>query len=266
MQPHRSGSADQTAYSTDGVLLAVHNSSGGAGYRAHRASDGVFLGVLTATIQPNNIVTFAPDAQLVASTGTGIARWRIADFKVVRTVGSGYDKIATTFVFSPDATLQAAASQGTITVQRRSTGAVVRLLTGGAPRSTTPMAFSPDNTRLAVWAASPNETTLFRIADGAVVMRFPNAASNEGVVAVRFSPGGTRLVTTGYHPFIRPDGLWDQRGVVRFWRVSDGAMRHDFEARTGIGVTSPVAWSPDFTRFAYGTYEGSVVAAVVPAP
>ena len=267
LQPHRSGSADQTAYSTDGAMIAVHNSDRGGALRVHRAADGVFLGTLVITIQPNDIVTFAPDAQLVASTGdAGIARWRISDFRIVRVVGSGYSKIATTFAISPDATLQASATQGTISVRRRSDGATVRLLTGGAPRSSSPMAFSPDNTRLAVWAASPNETTLFRISDGAIVMRLPNVASNEGVVAVRFSPAGTRLVTTGYRPFIAADGTWGQRGVVRFWRVSDGAMRHDFEARTGIGVTSPVAWSPDFARFAYGTYEGSVVVAVVPAP
>ncbi|WP_157475359.1 hypothetical protein [Lysobacter sp. Root494] len=48
--------------------------------------------------------------------------------------------------------------------------------------------------------------------------------------------------------------------------MSDGALRRSFDARTGIAVTSPIAWSPDATRFAHGTYEGSVVAAVMPAP
>ena len=43
LQPHRSGGANQTIYSTDGAFLAVHNSSGGLGYRVHRAGDGVFL-------------------------------------------------------------------------------------------------------------------------------------------------------------------------------------------------------------------------------
>ena len=45
--------ADQTMYSNDGVFLAVHNSTGGLGYRVLRASDGVFLGRLTATIDPD---------------------------------------------------------------------------------------------------------------------------------------------------------------------------------------------------------------------
>jgi WD40 repeat protein len=267
LQPHRSGSAEQVVYSTDGVFISVHNSNRG-GYRVHRASDGVFLGTLTVTIEPNGIVRFAPDATLLAATGGDgtLSRWRIANFTVVRVVGSGYDKIATSFNFSPDNALQAAASQGTITIQRRSDGATVRLLTGGATRGTTPMQFSPDSTRLAAWASNPNETALWRISDGAVVMRFPNASSQEGVAALRFSPGGTRLVTTGYRPFVASDGTMDQVGVIRFWRVSDGASRHTFEARTGLAVTSPVAWSPDFTRFAYGTYEGTATVAVVPAP
>ncbi len=266
LQPHRSGTADQVVYSNDGAQLAVHNSSRGGAYRIHRASDGLFLGSLVITIQPNGVVTFTPDAQLTASTGdTTAARWRIASFAVVQLVGSGYNKISTNWVFSPDGLLQASASQGTITLQRRSDGAITRLLTAGNLRSTTPMQFAPNSASLAAWASAPNETTLFRVSDGAVLRRFPNAQSNEGVAAVRFSPDGARLITTGYRPFETPQG-WDQRGTIRFWRVSDGALRQTFEAGTGLAVTSAVAFSPGFTRFAYGTYAGTAVVANVPAP
>jgi WD40 repeat protein len=268
LQPIRSGSADQTLYSTDGVFLAVHNSTGGMGFRVHRARDGAFLGMLVVTIDPNGLLRLAPDAQLLAATGGDgtLSRWRLANFTVVRVVGSGYDRVSTTFRISPDNTLQVSASQGSITLQRRSDGAVVRILTGGAVHGTTPLAFTPDSTGLAGWAATPNETTLWRIADGVVVRRFANATPEEGVVALRFSPGGARLVTTGYQPFVDADGLWQQKGIIRFWRVSDGALRHTFDARTGIGVTSPIAWSPDMSRFAYGTYEGTALVAVTPAP
>ena len=268
LQPHRSGGADQTVYSTDGAFLAVHNRSGGFAYRVHRAVDGVFLGTLAATIEPNGIIRFAPDAQLIGAVGGDgtLSRWRIANFTLVRAVGSGYDRVTTTFNFSPNGAFQAAASQGSITIQRRDTGAIVRILTGGTTRGFAPMAFTPDSTRLAAWASLPNETTLWRISDGVALMRFANAATNEGVVALRFSPDGTRLVTTGYLPFEGSDGLWQQKGMIRFWRVADGALRRTFDAHTGIGVTSPIAWSPDATRFAYGTYEGTAVAAITPAP
>jgi WD40 repeat protein len=116
------------------------------------------------------------------------------------------------------------------------------------------------------WAASPNQTTLWRLSDGAAVMQFSGAADNEGVGAIRFTPDGARLVTTGYRPFVDADGLWQQVGVIRFWRVADGALRNSYQARTGIAVTSPVAWSPDGTAFAYGTYEGTAVVARAPEP
>lgn len=264
--PIGSGTVDQTIFSNDSTLIAAHNSGQGWTYRVHRASTGVFIGKLVGTLQPNGVVTFAPDAQLVSSTGDAtFNNWRLANFATVRLEGSGYNKISTNWVFSPDTTLQASARQGTITIQRRSDGSIVRLLTAGNARGVTPMAFSPDNATLAEWTRSPNETTLFRISDGALLRTFPNAQSNEGVVAVRFSPGGTRLVTTGYQPFETQEGF-DQRGMIRFWRVSDGALRHNFSTGTGIGVTSPVAWNPGFTRFVFGTFDGRAVVATVPSP
>jgi WD40 repeat protein len=268
LQPHRSGSADQTIYSSDGVFLAVHNSSGGLGYRVHRAADGLFLGMLQVAVDANGLVRFAPDAQLLAAVGGDgtLSRWRVSDFTVVVTVGSGYQRVTTTFNFSPNGAYQSAASRGSITIQRRTDGATVRVLTGGSGQGFTPVVFAPDSTRLAAWAVSPNQTTLWRISDGVVLMRFPGAAPQEGVGAIRFTPDGGRLVTTGYLPFVDASGLWQQKGVIRFWRVADGALRRTYDARTGLAVTSPIAWSPGGTGFAYGTYEGTAVAARTPAP
>lgn len=268
LQPIRSGSADQTIYSSDGVFLAVHNSSGGLGYRVHRAADGVFLGLLTVTVDAYGLVRFAPDAQLLAAVGGDgtLSRWRIADFTVVFTVGTGYQRTTTTFNFSPNGAYQSAANRASIKIQRRTDGSTVRVLAGGPAQSFTPVAFTPDSTRIAAWAPAPNQTTLWRISDGVVLMRFAGAAPEEGVTALRFTPDGTRLVTTGYLPFVDADGLWDQNGVIRFWRVADGSLRQMYDAHTSLGVTSPVAWSPDATRFIYGTYEGDAVVARTPAP
>lgn len=168
----------------------------------------------------------------------------------MRLDGTGYHKVSTNWVFSPNHELQAFASQGTITIRRRSDGAFVLLITGGNLRGSTPMQFSPDSMSLAAYAGVRNQTTLFCDSDGAVLQRFTNPAANEGVSFIRFSPTGTRLVTTGYQPFETPNGF-DQRGMIRFWRVSDGSLRHSFSTGTGLGVTSPVAWNPAFTRFAF---------------
>jgi hypothetical protein len=267
LQPIRSGSVDQTIFSTDGLFLAVHNSKRGLGYRGYRAADGTFLGSLTVTIDSNGIVRFAPDAQFQSAVGEDVfSRWRIEQFTVVFTVGSGYDRTSTTFNFSANGVYQSAASRGTITIQRRTDGGVVRVLSGGTAQGFAPVNFTPDSTAIAAWSSNPNQTTLWRIADGVVMRSFRGATAEEGVGSIRFTPDGNRLVTTGYLPYVDADGLWQQKGIIRFWRVADGALRQQFDARTGIGVTTPVAWSPDVSRFAYGTYEGTAVAARTPLP
>jgi WD40 repeat protein len=266
LQPIRSGSANQTIYSSDGSFIAVHNSGGGLGYRVHRAADGVFLGLLTVTVDTDGLVRFTPDSQLIASVGGDgtLSRWRIEGFTVVFTVGSGYQHTNTTFNFSTDGALQSAAKEGIITIRRRSDGSIVRILNGGLSQGVTPVAFTPDSARIAAWSSNPNRVTLWRISDGAVLMTFAGSVPEEGVGAIRFTADGVRLVTTGYLPFVDQAGLWQQKGVIRFWRVADGALRQVYDAHTSLGVTSAIAWSPDGTRFAYGTYEGTAVVARTP--
>jgi WD40 repeat protein len=266
LQPHRSGNADQTVYSTDGAFIAVHNSSGGLGYRVHRANDGVFLGLLTVTIDGRGLAQFAPDAQLLSAVGGDgtLSRWRMENFTVVFTVGSGYEHTNTTFNFSPNGVLQSAASQGVITIRQRDDGSIVRVLRGGLSQGVTPVAFTPDSARIAAWGANPNQGTLWRLPDGIVLMNFAGTAAEEGIGSIRFTPDGARMVTTGYLPFVDSAGLWQQKGMIRFWRVADGALRQRYDGRTGIAVTSPVAWSPDGKRFAFGTYEGTAVVARTP--
>jgi WD40 repeat protein len=266
LEPIRAGSVDQAIFSKDSQYLAVHNSGGGMDFRVHRASDGLFLGKLTVLISGNNIVHFAPDSQLSTTGGGTLTLWRISEFSVVLTVGSGYSKNTTTFNFSPDGIYQSAAIRGKITIQRRSDGSIIRVLNAGPPTGFTPAAFSPDSTSIAAWSSSPNRVTLWRIGDGTVLKAFPGAAPEEGVSAIRFTPNGDRLITTGYLPFLDSAGLWQQKGVIRFWRVSDGVLRNTYDLSTSLAVTSAVAWSPDASRFVYGTYDGSAVAALTPTP
>jgi WD40 repeat protein len=265
--PQHSRGGDQTIYSTDGLYLAVHNLERGLDYRVYRASDGLFLGTILVTIGSNGGVQFSADAQLQASVpGDGtMLHWRFEEFTVVSTTGSGYAVVTTTIIFSPEETYQAVASGGTINIQERKSGKIIGSFPGGPRRGSTVMKFSPDSKTIAVWDADSNATSLRSIPDGEVLIEFPDAVSNEGITAIRFSPDGTRLVTTGYLPFETSNG-WEQKGLIRFWRIGDGAMRHQFDQHTGIGVTSAIAWSPDASQFAYGTYEGAVVAAFTPAP
>lgn len=264
--PQHSRGGDQTIYSNDGLYLAVHNLNRGLDYRVYRAADGVFLGTILVTIDSNRVVQFSPDAQLQASLPGGIMdRWRLDQFTVVSSTGVGYQITTTTFVFSPDGAYQAVASEGTIEIQHRKTSKVVGSFPGGAARGQTTMTFSPDTKAIAVWDGDSNATSLLSIPDGGVIMQFPDAVPEEGVSAIRFSPDAARLVTTGYLAFETSSG-WQQKGIVRFWRVADGALRQQFDQHTGIAVTSAIGWSPDTAQFIYGTYEGAVVVARTPAP
>jgi WD40 repeat protein len=262
LQPQHSNGAEQVIYSVDGQYFAVQNSASGLNFLVHRATDGVFLGALVATIGSNDIVNFAADASLLAAVGGDgtLSSWQFADFTVVRAVGSGYRRVITNFNFSADGLYESVSTQGQIVIRYRNSGAAVRTLNGGLV-----VTFSPDSTLIGAWAASPNETTLWRVADGAVVRHFADAVPEEGINAIRFTPDGSRLVTTGYLPYVDANGLWQQKGIVRFWRVGTGALQKIYDDHTGIGVTSPVAFSPDASQFIYGTYEGAAVVARTPA-
>ena len=64
----------------------------------------------------------------------------------------------------PPSGVQASASQGTITIQRRSDGAVLRLITGGNVRGATPMQFSPDSMMLAAYTRTSGSLALRLVA------------------------------------------------------------------------------------------------------
>lgn len=265
--PQHSAGGDQTIYSNDGVYLAVHNLKKGLDYRIYRASDGLFLGTLLVTIDGNGLVQFAADAQLQASIpkAGAMSRWPLGQFHVAFSTGVGYHVITTSNHISPNGVYQSVATQGTIKILSRKNGAIVSTFPGGSARNSTPACFTPDSNGFAAWDADSNRTTLWRVTDGAVLMQFPDTLPQEGVAGIRFSADGSRMVTSGYFAFETSSG-WQQQGHVRFWRVADGALRQQIDQHTGIAVTSAIAWSPDASRFIYGTYEGTVVVVVTPAP
>jgi WD40 repeat protein len=260
LQPHRSGGVINLTFSNDNQYLAVGNQSGTGTFNIYRVSGGAFLGTLVATIDSTGILRFAPDAQLATSLAANLDLWRTHELTVFSVTGSGYDKVTTARNLSPNRQLQiAATSKGAITIQRTSDGADVRSLTGG----TRPV-FSPDSSLIADWTASPNAITVRRIADGTVVRTFTTPGGADGGMLLRFSPDGARVVASGYLPFLKADGTWDQKGVIRFWRISDGALLKTYDQQTSLGVTTPVVFSPSGSQVLYGRYDGAFVAAMTP--
>jgi WD40 repeat protein len=260
LQPHRSGGVINLTFSTGGAYLAVGNQSGTGTFNVYRVLDGAFLGTLVATIDSTGILRFAADAQLATTPANDLSLWRINELTVFSVTGSGYDKVTTARNISPNGQYQTAAtSKGAITIQRTSNGSVVQALSGG-----TRPAFSPDSSLIADWTARPNAIMVRRISDGAVVRTFTTPGGADGGVLPRFTPEGARVVGSGYLPFLKSDGTWDQKGVIRFWRISDGALLKTYDQQTSLGVTTPVVFSPSGSQFLYGRYDGAFVAAMTP--
>jgi WD40 repeat protein len=258
LQPHRSGGVVNLTFSDDSKYVAVGNQSGTGNFRVYTVSGGTFLGTLVATIDSTSILRFAPDAALAGSAANQ-AKWRTTEVTVFSVTGSGYDKVTTARNLSPNGQLQTAAtSKGAITIQQTSNGAMVRTLIGG-----TRPAFSPDSSMIAYWTASPNAMTVVRISDGAK-QTFAIPGGADGGVLARFTPDGTRVVGSGYLPFLKPDGTWDQKGVIRFWRISDGKLLQTYDQQTSLGVTTPVVFKPGGSQFLYGRYDGAFVVATTP--
>ena len=84
------------------------------------------------------------------------------------------------------------------------------------------------------WGLTPPATALVRVVTG----------HTGGVLAVGWSPDGSRLVSGGYD------------GTVRVWQAGSGRLLHTLTGHTG-GVLA-VGWSPDGSRLVSGGYDGTV--------
>jgi hypothetical protein len=260
LQPPKSRGVIRALFSKDGQFLAVGNSAGTLLFRVYRVSTSAFLGQLTASVDANSIVHYAPDAALAGAAGAPgqLSNWNLSELPVFFSTGSGYDRVITRFALSPNGLLESAQSKGSVTVRRVADGAVLKVVPGDSS------AFSSNSATLAAWTSSPNQTKLYRTTDFSVVRTLVSPDPKDGGIALRFTPSGSTLLASGYLPFINPDGTWNQKGIIRFWRVSDGVLLDTYDQGTSLGVTSGVAFSPDAKKLIFGVYDGTTIAAVNP--
>ena len=258
--PRRLDGVGAVSFSSDDQYVGVQMRQGTSSIYVYNRFSGTLFGNLIATQATNGIWSYAADAALVSSVGGdgGVKRWRFSDFYIATITGSGYNKVSTVFRRSPDGTLQTATSQHRIRVQRTSDGATLATLTGDTAF------FSDDSRILATWGANPNRFQLWQVSGWVLLRTMTTPTRTDGVTALRFTPNNAYLVSTGYEPFVDSEGLWQQKGVIRWWNVATGALALTFDAETDIGVTSNPSWSPTGNHFVYGRYDGTVVAAVRP--
>jgi WD40 repeat protein len=255
LQPHRSHGVVRLQFSSDSQFLAVSNSAGPSQYRIYQVSTGTFLGLLQGSVDSRSIVHFTADAQLAAAPGGAgqLSKWKLSDLPVFVSTGSGYDVVVTRFQLSPNGTQETAVAKGTVTVRRVSDGAVLATVSGSSA------AFSPSAATLAAWTSSPNQTRLYRTTDFGLIRTIP-AANAADSIQLGWTPAGN-LVGSGYLPFVKSDGTWDQKGIVRFWSGSTGALLTSYDQGLSIGVTSGVAFNSTGSRLAVGLYDGTTIAA-----
>jgi WD40 repeat protein len=241
----RSG-INSVAFSPDGTLLADGRTNGsGSNLKIFSVVDGSLVRTLSGHSNATRSVAFSPDGTLLASGGDDrTARlWRVSDGALQRTLADG--SRVHSVAFAPDGNTVVSGDQGgSVKLWRVSDGTLLRTLTGFSG-IVTQVAVSPDSNLIA--ASSLDETIRLWGSDGRLVsvLRLPPSTPTGSVTSIAFSPDGTTLVTGNDEVNPSPE-----HGTLRFYRVSDGALRQVYDRQTDVYVSS-VFFSPLGDSFAY---------------
>jgi WD40 repeat protein len=259
---YNGGGINCVAYSPDGSFVAIGIQSYNQNLNLFRVSDGRLLaGRISAHGNGTLSLAFSADGQLLASGGRdGTAKlWHLPDMTLVHTLngGPGYPARVFAVAFSGDDQTLAVAGLGGVHLFRVSDGAQLQS-PRGATRSLS-LAVSPDGQ---TFAAGSNNTDqygncidcsikLWRFSDGAPVDTIEGNSSS--VIAVTFSRDHQFIVSGSADP--------TYNGVVKFWRVSDGALVQAFnqDPNNYSAYVTSVAYSPDGSLFAFARQDGLVV-------
>ena len=252
------------ALSPDGQYAAIGVQSFNRNLNLFSATSGARLvGGISAHNNGTTSVDFSPDRRLLASGGRdGTAKlWLLPDMTLVRTIeqGPGYRPRVFAVAFSNDGRLLAVGGQGGVRLFRVSDGALIRKMSPTV--STTSLAFSPDGQILAAGSNATDQygdctdctVKLWRVADGVLLRTL--RGGNDGITSVAFSPN-QRQIAAG-------SGDRVYMGIVRIWRVSDGApLRHfNQDPDNPLSYVTAVAYSPDGLLLAYARADKLVVMA-----
>jgi WD40 repeat protein len=267
--PYNGGGVNTVALSPDGQFAAIGIQAFNQNLNLFRVMDGALLhGRITAHSNGTTSVDFSPDGQLLASGGRDgtVKLWQLPDMTLVRTLNNstGYNPRIFAIAFSNDGQMLAAGGEGGVQLFRVSDGTPIRALSGAA--STKSLAMSPDGQILAAGSSTTGSdgqctdcsTKMWRIADGTLLQTIDG--NNSGILSLAFPPD-QEVIAAG-----SGDRIYD--GVVRFWRLSDGALVRFFnqDPNNGASYVTSVTYSPDGSLFAFARADGLVVVAHNPLP
>jgi WD40 repeat protein/serine/threonine protein kinase len=288
----QAGGVLSVAYSPDAARLA--GACDDNTVQLWDARTGGTVLTLRGHIGPVNSVTYSPDGLHLASAAADqtVKVWDARTGAAPRTL-TGHAGLVYAVRFSPDGTRLASASHDhTVRVWDAKSGAPLLSLRGHNAEIHA-VSYSPDGARLA--SASEDGTIMVWDAQGGgrlLTLRGhtdvprgpgPARASPAGVLAVCFSPDGSRLASASWDGTLR---IWDARSGVETRALSghtgwvhavsyspdgsrlasaseDGTVRV-WDAHSGVEIlalrghtdrVSAVAWSPDGTRLATASYD-----------
>lgn len=251
-----------------------------------RVSDTNLLRTFTILNKEIGAIALSLDGtRLIGSAPDEFRMWRVSDGAVLFDAASYYSQ---GLAFSPSGNFIGRGysdSEGVVLLpvngESISNGILYDDIISGGVNS---LAFSPDG-GLLLFGGNGSIAKLMRVSDGIVFQTFPHSLY---VKSVAFSPNG-RVIATGVHDGdvrlwstngtllhtlapggttrsmdFSPDGrllATTTGGLLRFWRVSDGALLVTYDPDP-IGPVTAVDISPDGMLFAYGG--GELVVARMP--
>src|ERR1019366_2365131 len=257
-------------YSPDGKRLATGHPFGKV--MLWDAADGSEIRKMTGDAVSGRSVVFSPDGRQVASQwGTTVQIWDTADGKAVRNLRGFWPYCV---AYSPDGRFLVSA--GSRSDEKGREGIHLFDISPGAKENQEPRsfightntvmsaAFSPDGTRLAT-ASWDGTLKIWNVAAGKELLTL--RGHSMPVTSVAFSPDGTRLASAGTDRTVR---LWNAvtgeeiriyRGhtnnAYRAWHDQLVGGKEGFQGSFQNAVYS-VAFSPDGTRLASGSVDGTV--------
>ncbi|MCD0161469.1 WD40 repeat domain-containing protein [Deinococcus sp. 6YEL10] len=243
----------------------------------------------TALTGHSNSVTglaFVPGQSMLASSGMDgrVILWDLNRHSAVRTFQNPEGELYAVAVSADGTLLAAGGEQGRVTVWDRATGAV-RATLDSSLAETLHLAFSPDGTTLAV-GSGDDRIRLWSVASGQLKRTLIGHAAR--VTAVKFSSDGRTLLTSAEDISVRAwnvssgQEIWNRRGKVNSYALdvqpgaavvaaaySDGEMTTVtfLELSSGkelrsvqhpASIVTSIAFSPDGSRLALGTYDNDV--------